>query len=157
MTEYPFSCIPHDRLTWVSAYDKETLCKKIAASIYRKNEIRMSRHKFNGQMINDGEFRLSQWVSHPNLFLPILRCRIEPTSSGCLVFVECSLFFSTQVLMSAGLLFLFSAALFFLFVQRDWLYAAAMLIVISLFYLTVLGNYHLQKQISLNLLQRVIA
>jgi hypothetical protein len=32
-----------------------------------------------------------------------------------------------------------------------------MLIAMTLFYLTILGNYHLQKQISLNLLQRVIA
>lgn len=157
MTEYPFSRIPHDRLTWVSAYDKDTLCRKIATAIYRQGEIRMSRHKFNGLMINDGIFRLSQWVSHPNLFLPLLRCRVEQTSSGCLVFIECSLFFSTQLLMVTGLLFLLAAALYFLLIQQEWFYAATMFIAKGLFYLTILGNYHLQKQISLNLLQRVIA
>lgn len=155
MTEYPFSRIPHDRLTWVSAYDKETLCKKIAAAVYKQDETRMSRHRFNGQMTGDGEFCLSQSVSHPNLFLPLLHCRIEPTSSGCLIFIECSLFFSTRVLLGAGMLLLLSAALFS-FLQREWLYAATMLVAAVLLYLTVLGNYHLQKQISLNLLQRVI-
>ncbi|WP_448519021.1 hypothetical protein [Rhodoflexus sp.] len=157
MTEYPFSRIPHDRLTWVSAYDKETLCRKIAAAIYQQGEIRMSRHKFNGQMIGDGIFQLAQLISHPNIFLPLLRCRIEQTSSGCLVFVECELFMTTRILLAVGLLFLLAATLYFLLIQQEWLYAATMLIAKGLFYLTILGNYHLQKQISLNLLQRVIA
>jgi hypothetical protein len=157
MTEYPFSRIPYDRLTWVSAYDKDTLCRKIAMAIYRQDDIRMNRNKFNGQLIGEGVFHLSQRISHPNLFLPLLRCHIEQTSSGCLVFVECSLFFSTQLLMVTGLLLLLAAALYFILIQQDWLYAATMLIAMTLFYLTILGNYHLQKQISLNLLQRVIA
>lgn len=156
MSEYAFSLIPYDRLTWVSAYDRDTLCKKIATAVYRNNEALPDRLKFNGVMINESEFRLSQRVSHPNLFLPLLHCRIEPTSSGCLVFVECSLFFGTQAIVAAGLLFLLAAVLFFLFVQPDWLCALAALVAVVLFYLTVLANFHLQKQISLNLLRRVI-
>ncbi|MCS7019472.1 MAG: hypothetical protein RMJ87_10290 [Cytophagales bacterium] len=157
MTNYPFSFVPQDRLIWVSAYDKETLCRKIIAATYQQGEARMSRHKFNGISTGDGSFQLAQWVSHPNLFLPLLHCKIEPTQSGCLIFVRCSLFFSTQVLVAAGLLFLLAAALYYLTIQKEWIYSVTLLLAMGLFYLTVLGNYHLQKQISLHLLQRVIA
>jgi len=100
----------------------------------------MSKYKFNGQIVGDSFFRLSQWVFYPNLFLPLLHCRLEQTSSGCLVFVECSLFFSTWLLMFTGLLFLPAAALYFLLIQQAWYYVVIILIAKVLFYLPYLAT-----------------
>ena len=49
---------------------------------------------FNGQ-VEKQSFRLSQKIARPNNFLPFIVGTLEPTSQGCLLFVQYRLFTMT--------------------------------------------------------------
>ena len=102
---------------------------------------------FSGWVKQDG-FRISLKVSRPNNFLTLVKGRIEPTSSGCLIFIHYQLFPTTKLFVNFWLLLtcLFSIAVGFQY-SSFW-YALGGLAIAICIYLITWSNFNLQLNIA---------
>jgi hypothetical protein len=158
--------IPFERHTIVSAYTASQVLDRLRAYTRQAKhppdflDIGLQKpHNnflFNG-LIGRSSFHLSQQTLHPNLFMPQLKGRIEETSSGCIIFLNCSLFFSTRLLLVTALLgTLLMAAIYIFYVNRYTPALFSLAFGLS-FYLIAMVNYNMQKNISLSILHRTLA
>src|SRR5690554_6414863 len=81
---------------------------------------------FNGEVSRD-KFFLSLIIHKADSFLPLIKGKIEPLKSGCILFLSYSLFPSSVFFLAFWGLVTLLAAAFFVLVERQWLYAAASL------------------------------
>lgn len=110
---------------------------------------------FNGWVRNN-KFKLSRKVRSPENFLPIIHGRIEETSLGSLVFVQYSLFFSSNfflVFWSVVTLFL---TLFFIVFHNMILYGIIAFGVGVSNYVVALANFSIQVKKSSKVLHEVL-
>ena len=110
---------------------------------------------FNGQVTKDS-FRLSQKITRPNNFLPLITGTIEPTSQGCLVFVRYRLFTMTSAFLVFWWVITLSFAFFLARVEGLYHYAALSVGAGAINYLVALLNFKKQVGISRRLLREVI-
>jgi hypothetical protein len=84
---------------------------------------REDKFRFNGR-IDNRQFRLSLIIRQADSFLPLIHGKIEPIKNGCLLFLSYSLFPSSIFFLAFWGVVTFLMALFFIFYQNQWLYAA---------------------------------
>src|SRR5690554_5450068 len=80
----------------VSSFSCEEVARKIAAVTHRVNYMDLrdytkNNHQFNGQ-VGQNRFQLSLVIKRADTFLPLIKGKMEPTRSGCILFLNYSLF-----------------------------------------------------------------
>lgn len=110
---------------------------------------------FNGWVRNN-KFKLSRKVRSPENFLPIIHGRIEETSLGSLVFVQYSLFFSSNFFLVFWSVVTLLLTIFFIVFHDMVLYGAIAFGVGVSNYIIALANFNIQVKKSSQLLLKVL-
>ncbi len=102
------------------------------SATYRANgaepwEADADKYLFNGR-VGAEDFRLFLKIEKPDSFLPLISGKIEPTSSGCILFLNYSLFPASVMFLAFWGAITFLAALFLVLQGSNLLYAAACLL-----------------------------
>lgn len=123
---------PHHSEILVSSFSCEEVARKIAAVTKRVNymdygEYSIESYRFNGE-IDTKRFRLSLLIKRADSFLPLIHGKIEPTSSGCILFLKYTLFPSSIFFLAFWSIVTVLMAVLFMFYDKQWLYAAACLL-----------------------------
>lgn len=91
--------------TVVLAYSPSELMNRLAGAVVLVDEPRVERKLkadeeilFNGRLEQD-RFYISKRIRHPENFLPLIKGRVEETSTGSILLLEYSLFFSTKLFL----------------------------------------------------------
>ena len=111
---------------------------------------------FNGQ-VKKRSFRLSRKITRPNNFLPFITGRIEPTSQGCLLFVQYRLFTMTTAFLVFWLLVTFGFGYFLARYEQLYHYAALSAGMGLVNYGVAVLNFKKQVTISRRLLREVVS
>jgi len=122
---------PNHSEVLVSPFTSEEVASKIAAVTRKVNymdlrDFAKNSHQFNGQ-VDQNRFRLSLAIQRADTFLPLIKGNIASTKSGCIIFLHYSLFPSSVFLLAFWSLIALLMALFFIFYDRQWIYAFACL------------------------------
>ena len=110
---------------------------------------------FNGQ-VTKNSFRLSQKIARPNNFLPFISGVIEPTSQGCLLFVQYRLFTMTAAFLVFWWVITLGFAFYLAHYEQLYHYAALSAGVGIVNYAVALLNFNKQVVISRRLLREVV-
>ena len=115
----------------VSACSNEEVERKLLAVTKRVNYLDRSNatnepYLFNGQ-VNGDRFCLSLIINNADSFLPLIRGRVEPLKTGSILYLSYSLFPSSMFFLAFWGLVTLGAALLFIIMEQEWLYAAACL------------------------------
>ncbi len=156
MQLFDLRLVPYERFTIVSSQGADEVLAKLRRATAPPNREKTGPlARFSGR-IGNNEFELYHRVTSPNIYLPVLRGEVMPTSSGCILFVASTMLFSTQVI----LIFWSAMALFmtgiYVLVKPNYLHASFAFIIGVGFYTISVANFHLQKNISRELLRRAI-
>lgn len=104
--------LPQSSRTLVTILTPDEVYRRLAeatsGNLIVQNKVRARKVKFVGT-VQPELFRISLKVSRPNSFLPLVRGRVEPTPSGCLIFMKSFLFPSTRIYLAFWLLFVLVA------------------------------------------------
>lgn len=122
---------PNHTEVLVSSFSCEEVARKITAVTRKVNymdyrDYAVESYQFNGE-IDKGNFRLSLIIKRADSFLPLIRGRIEPTKTGCILFLKYSLFPSSVFFLAFWSIITALFAAFFIFYENQWLYASACL------------------------------
>lgn len=123
---------PHHSEILVSSFSCDEVVKKIAAVTKRMDyldyrEYSVKRYQFNGK-IDESRFRLSLVIRRADSFLPLISGKIEPTKTGCILFLKYTLFPSSIFLLAFWSVITMLMAVFFFFYEKQWIYAVACLV-----------------------------
>lgn len=121
---------PHHSEILVSSFSCEEVVRKIAAVTKKVDyldyrEYPMKRYQFNGK-IDESRFRLSLVIRRADSFLPLIRGKIEPTQTGCILFLKYTLFPSSIFFLAFWSIITLAIAIVF-FYEKQWAYAAGCL------------------------------
>jgi hypothetical protein len=122
---------PHHSEILVSSFSCEEVVRKIAAVTKKIDyldyrEYSLKSYQFNGK-IDESRFCLSLVIRRADSFLPLIRGKIEPTQTGCILFLKYTLFPSSIFFLAFwSTITLFMAAYFFLYANQ-WIYTVACL------------------------------
>jgi hypothetical protein len=110
---------------------------------------------FSGWIKQD-RFRISQKINRPNNYIALIRGKIEPTSSGCLVFIDYQLFSTTRLFLIFWLLFtcLFTAALSYIYSRIGYVIAGVS--TAACMYWITRSNFRMQLKIVRTILLKVL-
>ena len=120
---------PNHTEVLVSSFSCEEVARKITTVTRKVNymdyrDYAVESYQFNGE-IDKGNFRLSLIIKRADSFLPLIRGRIEPTKTGCILFLKYSLFPSSVFFLAFWSIITALFGAFFIFYENQWLYAAA--------------------------------
>lgn len=113
----------------VSPYSSEEVARKLQAVTkqvnYLDSPLKLNKtHHFNGQ-VGMRSFQLSLIINRADSFLPLIKGTIEPVKSGCILFLNYSLFPSSVMFLAFWGMVTFFMALFFVLSENQWLFALA--------------------------------
>lgn len=123
---------PHHSEILVSSFSCEEVARKIAAVTKRVNYLDYSEYskencQFNGK-IGDNRFRLSLMIKRADSFLPLINGKIEPTRTGCILFLKYTLFPSSTFFLAFWSMVTLLMAVLFVLYDNQWLYASLCLL-----------------------------
>ena len=141
---------PFQNRTLVLSCSADVALSRLQASVlqmdkkeYNPKTTEEDEIEFNG-WFSDYNFRISKRIAHPDNFLPIVDGRIEPTSSGSILFVNFKLFFSSLLMVMVWTILSILLATFFLFVYHQIIYASIAVVVGLVQYVVVVLNFNRQ-------------
>lgn len=120
-----------------------------------KNPVYFERVFFNGTVVKN-KFCLSLKITRPNSFLPMVFGTIEPTSSGCIVFLKYKLFPSTRLHIFFWLLFIMIAGVTASFQLHNWWMILLSVSLGAVIFFVTQANFKMQKDISGKALRRIL-
>lgn len=129
--------------------------EKILSSITAAPTLKINktaRHMVFQGKVGNLSFIISQRISHPNNFVPLVRGIIEPTRNGSIIFLKYMLFRSSVMFLIIALLMSAIIGVSFLAVNSTWTYSAIAFALGFANYLVTLLNFQKQVRITRNLL-----
>ena len=153
-----FNIFPYYRQTFVSSYSKEEILEKVRKVTqeginYRESAV--SKHEFNGT-VGTNSFELSRIITQSNTFLPLIKGRIESTSTGSILFITCEMFYTTRVLLVLWSIIPLLIFILNLFLVNGYFYALLALFFGLFNYMITVANFHRQRKISMELIHRIL-
>lgn len=120
-----------------------------------QNKVSTRKIAFVGS-VQPGKFSISLKVSRPNSFLPLIKGTIEPTQSGCLLFMKASLFPSTRTYLIFWLLFILVAGVIVSGQYESPLVLAAPLLLDLAILWISWANFKMQLRLTIRVLDDVL-
>ena len=145
----------HDE-TLVLPLSSEEVCNRF--SRVTRNDFASTQDSsilFSG-WIKEDRFRISFKINRPNNYVALINGKIEPTSSGCLVFLDYKLFPTTKLFLTFWLLFtcLFSVTIGFQY-ANFWYTLSGLAIAVCIYWITW-SNFKIQLKITRNALLKIL-
>jgi hypothetical protein len=151
------SIFPYYKQTFVSSYTQEQILERLREfTREEEKEEKPIRHEFNGK-IDTNSFQISRVITQPNTFLPMIKGKIEGTKTGSILFITCEMFYSTKILLFIWTVIpLLIFLLTLLFVQGHFYSLLALFF--GLFnYIVSVANFHRQRKISMQTLDKILS
>lgn len=123
-----------------------------------RNDLGAAREKtilFSG-WIKEDRFRTSLKISRPNTYVALIKGRIEPTSSGCLIFLDYQLFPTTKLFVTFWLLFTCLIAVVIGFQYASGWYWLGGLVIDVCIYVITWSNFNIQLKIARDILLKIL-
>jgi hypothetical protein len=158
MTFKDIYIFPYYRQTLVSAFSQEQILERLMEVTKEHIEAGYlaGKYEFNGR-IGDAEFQLSRMITQPNTFLPLIKGKIESTKAGSILFVTFEMFYTTKILLFIWTVIPFMIFLINLILLDGYFYALLALFFGLFNYVVTLANFHRQRRISMEILNRILS
>jgi hypothetical protein len=98
---------------------------------------------FNG-WVNEKRFRISLRVRRANHYLPLVKGKIESSSSGCILFIDYGLFPTIRLLLTLWTILLILGSLVVYYQTKNFFFLLAGLGIIAVIHGIVWSNFKLQ-------------
>lgn len=153
------SLLPQSTETLVVAQEQSVVAGKLfratAQTNRAKNPVYFDDIFFTG-IVNKDRFHISLKITRPNSFVPVIGGVIEPTSSGCIIFVKYKLFPATRMYLSFWLLFIFLFGLFAAFHLKNFWGLLVSFAIAGAILLICRANFSIQRSLASRALRRVL-
>lgn len=151
--------LPRSTETWVVAFSihevEERLARATTSKLLIQNKIHDKAVKFTGH-IQQGRFRISRKVTRPNSFLPLVIGTIDPTSSGCILFLKYKLFPSTRMYLLFWLSFAMLMGTILSYQYKDIVLMAGIVLIMACILGVAWANFNIQLRLTRSELQNVL-
>jgi hypothetical protein len=111
---------------------------------------------FNGGVTND-RFRISLRIWRPNNYVPVVNARIDPTSTGCLLFIDYALFPATKLFVIFWLLFILAASIVSGYHWKNIIYLMAGVGIAAVAWWFVWYNFRIQLKATREALLKILS
>lgn len=138
--------LPNYQETFVLTQTQEVVTGKIKNTTTSKTLLQnkeSANYKFTGWIKGD-RFRISLKITRPNNYIPLTIGRIDSTSSGCLVFVNYTLFPITKMFLIFWSLFLIIAGIIASYQYQSVLYGGVSFLLLSIIHWITWSNFKIQ-------------
>lgn len=153
------SVLPQSSRTLVTILTPDEVYQRLRDATTRQllmqNKVVTQRVAFVGAVLPD-QFSISLKVSRPNSFLPLIKGRLEPTQSGCLIFMKAFLFPSTRTYLIFWLLFVLVAGAIVTRQYESFLVLAVPLILDLAILWISWANFKMQLRLTMRALDDVL-
>lgn len=154
------SVLPQSSETLVVAMDgtevRNRLLKATAPKAATRSEIiRNPATVFTGYVMED-RFRLSLKITRPNSFLPLIVGTIDPTSTGCLLFLNYKLFPSTRMYLTFWVLFSVLFGIFLTYHYKNIFTGLLFVFITAAILFISWANFKIQLKFTRQALQKVL-
>lgn len=151
--------LPHSSRTIVTILTPDEVYQRLREATTRQtrmqNMVSARNVAFVG-VVQPDKFSISRKIPRPNSFLPLVRGTLEPTQSGCLIFMKAFLFPSTRTYLLFWLLFILVAGVI---VSRQYesplVLAAPLLLDLVILWISW-ANFKMQLRLTMNALDDVL-
>lgn len=154
------SPLPHATETLVVALPAPVVAQRLNAttthSLRMQNAIRSRKILFTGYVFED-HFSIARKITRPNNYLPLVKGRIEATSSGCILFLTYTLFRSTKVYLIGWTLLSILTGIFAVYLYQEILIGSAAFGLSIAIMAVAWANFNIQLKITRQTLQKVLA
>lgn len=151
--------LPHHYETFVLTQPAQTVVTKIASvstsRLLLQNQ-EGSQYVFTG-WVREDRFRISMKVNRPNNYLPLVKGKIESTSSGSLLFLNYVLFPSTKMFLLSWNLFILLIGLIASYQYGNLIYGASAVSLVVLIFWIAWSNFKIQLKLTRQLLLDVLS
>ncbi|MCA6074400.1 hypothetical protein [Fulvivirga sedimenti] len=144
--------IPYKSETVVSTLPPQEVLLRLQLATMPAVERQKSKGAAFQGLIADDHFRISQSLSHPNNYVPLIEGQLDQTRHGTIIFLRYKLFFSSAMFLVFWTMITGAAGAFLLFTKQNYEYAALAFAMGLLNYVIVMMNFKKQVHISHNLL-----
>ena len=115
----------------VSSFSPEEVLGKIRSATFKVNGPEPweadNKHLFNGRVGREN-FRISLKIKRADSFLPLISGKIEPINSGCILFLDYTLFPASVLFLAFWGIVTFLMAIFLILYENNLFYALASLL-----------------------------
>ena len=141
--------LPNHYETFVLTQPSLETIKKIRDATTSKTLVpgHPSGARFTG-WVKENRFRVSLKISKPNNYIPLVTGRIEPTSTGCLVFVTYKLFPVTKMFLVFWSAFILLAGTIAGYQYRSVPYVAGAILLLGAVHWITWSNFRLQLKFT---------
>lgn len=152
------SLLPSYRETLVVGLPWEDVIAKISNVTTSLKLIQDGNEKFvfTG-WVKEDRFRISLKIRRPNNFIPTVTGRIDPTSSGCLIYTEYRLFPVTRMYLTFWCLFTLITGIIVSRQYQNLIYIAIALALAGFIYWIVWANFKLQLRFTREALMKILS
>lgn len=151
--------LPQSSRTLVTILKPDDVYQRLSTAttnhLLMQNKVVSQRVAFVGT-VQPELFHISLKVTRPNSFIPLVKGRVEPTPSGCLIFMKSFLFPSTRTYLVFWLLFVLVAGII---VSRQYAspFALAAPLILDLIILWISwANFRMQLRLTMKVLDDVL-
>ncbi|SFF38796.1 hypothetical protein [Thermoflexibacter ruber] len=148
---------PYYKQTFVSSYTQEQILERLRE--FTKEEGKESnpvRREFNGKIDTDG-FQISRMITQANTFLPVIKGKIEGTKTGSILFITCEMFYTTKILLFIWTVIPLLIFLLTLLFVQGYFYPLLALFFGLFNYIVSVANFHRQRKISMQILDKILS
>lgn len=145
--------LPYESETLVVTHGWDIVLKKLSDGL--QEQPTRGRHHLTG-WVRDDRFQVTLVTRRYNSFMPVATGRIDPTSGGCLIFLDYRLFPATRIYLIFWSLFLLLAGVFASYQYKNLLLWTASLAVIVLVNLVAWANFRLHLKTTRATLLRLL-
>lgn len=138
--------LPNANETLIVVHDWDEVLRRLG-SITASERLRTPQpEKILAGWIKDDRFQLLIRQRRPNSFIPLVEGRIDPTSTGCLIFLHYRLMPATRLYLILWTIIAFISGIFLAIYYNNVLLTAAALGLILLVYLIAWANFRLHQK-----------
>jgi hypothetical protein len=146
---------PYYKQTFVSSYTQEQILDRLR-EFTKEDSNKPIRYEFNGKIDADS-FQISRVITQANTFLPLIKGKIEGTKTGSILFITCEMFFTTKILLFIWTVIPLLIFLLTLFLVQGYFYPLLALFFGLFNYIVSVANFHRQRKISMQTLDKVLS
>lgn len=153
------SLIPRSTETLVAAWESTVVARRLADATVERllvhEPVPGKEIYFTGRVSED-RFYVSLKLTRPNSFVPIVSGSIEPTSSGCIIFLQYRLFPSVRLFLTFWIILTFFFGVLLSFEYKNLWFISGSIAIAALILFVAWGNFRIQRKLTREALRKVL-
>lgn len=150
--------LPGHYETFVLDQTQEQVIKKISAvttSKVRFQNQKGAKYRFTG-WVKENRFRIALKITKPNNYIPLILGKVDPTTNGCLIFVNYQLFPVTKMFLLFWSFFILLAGIISTYQYQSSFYAAVTTLVLGTIHWITWSNFKIQLRLTRKTLLEIL-